>query len=134
MVAKDGAGLGTGDLTKRQDWVWAASSTTLLDGTTSLTLDVGAKDLKGGERIGVVAGLYVCDPMCTLRTSATWSTTSSAGAYTAAVLDLGSLDESLSAGDELVLRVVVPDSSSDVDVFLAYDTPTHTSELRVGSG
>ena len=130
-LAKDGAGLSTGDLTNRQDWIWDVPAGTPLRGSVTVAIDVAADDLEGGERIGLVAGLYACRPSCTLLTSATWSATSVSGAFSTAAVDLGAIDVVLSTGDRLRLRIAVPDSVSDVDVVLAYDTGTHLSRLTV---
>lgn len=131
LIQKDGAGLGTGDRTKYQEWRWTAPATTTFEGRASLTIWVAAKDFATDERIGLRVALEVCSPGCTRIGSADWSGLGSTG-FSPVTVDLGSVRRTVAAGSGLRLRVVVPDSLATTDLWLAYDAATNPSRLRIG--
>lgn len=128
LVQKDGAGLSTGDLTKRQDWMFVFSDPTTLRGPTKLTLWLAAKDYKN-ETIGIRVALDLCSPTCERLGVGEWSG-SGRSTYQSATVALGHLDVLAAPGSTLRLRVVAPDALGTTDLWLAYDTTSYPSRLQ----
>lgn len=131
MIQKDGAGLAASDRTKYQEWRWTAPSSTVVQGRSSLTIWLAAKDFKTDERIGLRAALELCSPGCTRIGFGQWSG-QGASTFVPVTVDLGSVDRRIPSGAELRLRVVVPDALATTDVWFAYDTAANRSRLRIG--
>lgn len=131
-LAKDGAGLGTNDSTKRQEWEWIAPSNTSLQGDVTVRLWVGAKDQNSGEGIGVLVRLQLCNPGCSTVGTDSWSATSTSAQGTLVELDLGSIGSTISSGSVLRLKVVVPDNLASTDIVLSYDSATYPARIRIG--
>lgn len=130
LMAKGDAGLSTNDPTKYQEWTWNATTTTTLNGSANLTIYVGAKDLTGGETIGMSAAIYLCTPTCTQLGTGNWTATSQPDVYSLATVDIGAINQTLNPGDTLKLRVVAPDALSTTDIWLAYDAASYRSQLQ----
>ncbi|MEM9650871.1 MAG: hypothetical protein AAGA65_02165 [Actinomycetota bacterium] len=131
LIAKDGAGLGTGDRTKYQEWRWVVDKPTTIAGTTQLTIWLAAKDFASAERIGFLAAVDVCSSSCTRLGTGQWSAPSSGG-FSRATVGFGTAGYELQPGDELRLRVAVHDSLATTDIWFAYDAAAYPSNLRIG--
>lgn len=130
LIQKDGAGLGTGDSTKYQEWRWTFNEAARLDGSASLTLWLAAKDFKTDERIGVVAGLDLCNPGCSRLDTGTWSG-QGAGGFRAATINFGSIDVPVAAGSTLRIRIASPDNLATTDLWVAFGSSGYDARLRI---
>ncbi len=133
LLARDADGLSGDDPTTHQDWVWPFDDDDIGERRlrqVQLSLSVAAKDMKAGETIGISVELAVCDRRCTVLGTGSWSGTATSD-FTSAVVDLGSINRKLKDDGTLRLRVVAPDSLATTDVWLAYGTSTHPSQLTI---
>lgn len=133
-IAK-GSGLSETDPTKHQ--IWSAQGPFDLQGPATLTLWGAMKDFDSSKRGIVQVAVLDCasnGSNCSTIATGTldnnpWSPGS--GSWAQKAVSLGSINHSLAANRTLRIKVVVG-SSSDDDMWFAYDTVTYPSQLHVG--
>jgi signal peptidase len=137
LVTKGGSGAGETDATKHQTWSETLSSSLNLSGTARLTVWSAMKSFQTGKRGAVNAFLLDCPANgigCTTFDSASLDLSNWSGGSTTWVsrtIDFGTVSRTIAAGRLLRVKVVVG-SSSDDDMWFAYDTTTYPSALTVG--
>ncbi len=117
---------------KRQDWTWTAPDSLSLAGSGTVVAYVAEDQFEGGTDIGVHAELSVCNPTCTPVASGSWTGVSAADTFVPATIDLGKVNATMAPGAWLRLRLYAPDTVTDHDIALAYDTVTFASQLTIG--
>ena len=132
LLAKGGSGVGESDSTKIQRWVSGSDGLTL-SGTVELHLWSSMKDFATGKAGFLQANLRDCNvarTSCTSIQSASisrspWNTSAT---WITHIISFGNQSRTISAGRVLELSVVVS-SSSDDDMWLAYDSAAQPSRL-----
>ena len=136
VLLQGGSGAGEADLTKYQNWRTASSTEPIVisgpvtvniwsavkDFSTSLAgeLKFFLRDYDGSSYTEIANGTLTGSP---------WDTDAT-GTWVNRLLEFGSVDYTLVAGNQLELKVIVGSGSAD-DMWLAYDTDSLASVMRL---
>ena len=133
LLSFKGDGLIDKDPSKYQRWQHNPDASLDLDGFARLNVWTAMKDFTPGKQGAVLAGLYDCKPTgdsCVLITSGGVILSQWPETWREIAVDLGAITHKITSDRSLVLHLATLDTSDD-DLWVAYDTTTHLSNLSI---
>jgi hypothetical protein len=127
-------GLSETNTRRIQHWAYPVGTGFTIDSSSELSIWLAPRDSTPNKTVGLIVGLYDCNSTlssCTLLVSAQNSGTPWPTTQTEMTIPLGSVSHVFAAGQSLVIKVV-PTSSTDTAVAMAYDTTGYPSAFTIG--
>lgn len=135
LLNRTNAGINEADADQHHTWRYGQSTANPahLNGAATLKIWAASKDFKTNKRGGLQAWLIDEDTGGGQTTIATGQVQQAAWAstFTEATISFGNLNYSVAAGHTLVVKLIAPNSISNDDMWIAYDTAAQPSRLML---